>query len=352
MAQARQFTAVDAKLVRKPKPLLIGITSPSGGGKTFSALKLAAGMQRVLKGKTKLVDTESGRSLQYQHLFDFQYVDFPPPHSPEAYEQAIQFCIADKETTVIIVDSMSHEHGGDGGVLDQIEDFLEKKAGNDYTKRDKLKFTAMVEPKRQRKMLNNTIEQLGGRVVFIFCYRANDKIKPVRGGEPIHMGWTAETTSTLPYMMTVRFLLPPGSDGHPNLKPDTEFEKLSIKMPIQFRDWFKPGLQLNEETGERLARWSVGESAPAGSPAAYPTDEAACAAVVAAVKAAATIDLAKAAGADGWARGWTQAQKRRIKAAVDGWTAPKAQAELPTESDAEDEGDAPTPEELAAAGEG
>jgi len=40
-------------------------------------------------------------------------------------------------------------------------------------------------------------------------------------------------------------------------------------MPEQFRDWFQPGLQLNEELGERLAKWAAGSSpaqATAGEP--------------------------------------------------------------------------------------
>ena len=50
----------------------------------------------------------------------------------------------------------------------------------------------------------------------------------------------------------------PGSDGHPNLTPETDSEKMSVKLPEQFRGWFKPGLQLNEELGERLAGFQPG----------------------------------------------------------------------------------------------
>jgi hypothetical protein len=335
--QPRKFEAVDAATVREPKPLLIGITSPSFGGKTYSALRLAAGLQRVLKGKTKLVDTEAGRSLQYQDLFPFQYVKFAPPHSPEAYEQALDFCVADNETTVVIFDSMTHEHSGDGGVLDQIDDYLQRKGGDDFDKRERYKWAAQIEPKRQRKSLNTKIEQLGGRVVFIFCYRADDKIKPAPKGsvnkEPIHLGWTAETTSKLPYMMTVRFLLPPGSDGRPNLTPDTEFEKLSIKMPIQFRDWFKPGLQLNEDLGERLASWSIGQdtgvpkdeprpAARAGRATAKPSgpspcgdDE--CQDFLDGISVAPTFDDVKSLAAANRGRAWTAEQRGRINAAIE-----------------------------------
>src|SRR6185295_9544126 len=203
--QARKFEAVDAAVVREPKPLLVGITSPSGGGKTFSALKLATGMQRVTGGEIYLGDTEAGRSLQYQDIFKFKYVKFAPPHSPAAYEDLIHYCVGNG-AKIVILDSMTHEHSGEGGVLDQIDEYLERKSKGNFDERERYKWTAQIEPKRQRKALNNTIEQLGGKVIFIFCYRAEDKTKPSdkKGEKPIHLGWTAETTSKLPYMMTVR----------------------------------------------------------------------------------------------------------------------------------------------------
>jgi hypothetical protein len=257
MTAPRTFQDFDAAAETSVQPLIVGITGPSFSGKTYSALELATGMIGVTGGSIYLIDTESKRALHYKDRFTFRHVPFAPPHSPEAYEQAIDYCVA-KGAKVIIVDSMSHEHDGEGGVLDQAEEYLHAKAGEDWQRREKLKWTSWIQPMGQRRRLNRKIIQLGDRVIFIFLYRATDKTKPVKGGEPIHVGWTAETTSKLPYEMTVRFLLPPGSDGKPNLKPDTEFERLSIKMPVQFRDWFKPGLQLTRDLGAKLALWSAG----------------------------------------------------------------------------------------------
>lgn len=265
----REFKDFDAATINAAKPLLVGITSPSGGGKTFSALTLATGMQKVVGGEIFVIDTESDRALHYRDMFRFRHVPFPPPHGAQHYEQAIDYCVG-RGAKIIIVDSMSHEHMGEGGHLDQSEAFLDQKAGDDWNKRERFLSTSWIIPAGHRKRLNRKIIDIGAKAIFIFCYRAEDKTKPPPKGSAekgmIHVGWTATTTSQLPYEMTVRFLLPPGSDGHPNLKPDTEFEKLSIKLPCQFRDWFKPGFQLTEEVGEKLAKWSVGEgTAPAKS---------------------------------------------------------------------------------------
>lgn len=254
----RKFEDYEAATATKAMPLIVGVTGPQFSGKTFSAHRLAAGIVRVTGGEVFGVDTEADRMLHYKGLFNFRHVPFPPPHNPASYEAAIAHCIA-RGAGCIVVDSMSHEHTGEGGLLDMVEDFLQRKAGDDYEKRDKLKWAAQIAPKAERKRLNRMIAHT--KIPLVLCYRAEDKTKPVAGGKPQHLGWQADTTSKLPYDMTVRFLLPPASEGHPNLKPDTEWEKLSIKNPGIFADWFKPGFQLTEEIGERLARWAQGGEA-------------------------------------------------------------------------------------------
>ena len=272
-----QFNDDDARTVRRARPLLISITGGPGSGKTYSALRLGAGAQRVLGGNMRVVDTEHGRALHYQEQFGFRWTELGAPYSPDHYRAAIDFAL-DKRDSVIVVDSMTHEHTGEGGVLDMAQGYIDRaiqrknmdpESDAAFAEAQKLKWTSMIDPKRQRLMLNQRIVDAGAEAIFIFCYRAKEKMKPGAGGKPVDMGWQAQTTSDLPYEMTVRFLLEPGSDGRPNLRPDTEFEKLSIKMPQMFRDWFQPGLQLNEDLGEKLARWSR-EHVGVGSAAAAP----------------------------------------------------------------------------------
>jgi hypothetical protein len=258
-SEPRVFQDFAASEVKGKMPVCVGITGPQHSGKTYSAMRIAEGMKRVVGGEIYYIDSERGRSLHYRDKFNFRYVQFDPPYNAESYLAAIEHCEA-KGATVIVIDSMSHEHSGEGGLLDQIEDYLQKRAGDDDNRREKLKWAAQIEPKAERNRLNRHVT--GSTTFFILCYRAKDKTKPGAGGKAVHIGWQAETSSTLPYEMTVRFLLPPGSDGHPNLEPDTEWEKLEVKNPSQFRDWFKPGFQLNEEVGERLARWSIGDAGP------------------------------------------------------------------------------------------
>lgn len=277
LPEARKFEAYDPALgPLKEMPLLIGITGPSFSGKSYSSETLAAGIKKVYGGEVYHVDTENDRALElhkrYGGPFEFQHVPFRQPKSPGEYEGVIRFCLSKPDCGVIIVDTMTHEHLA---LLNMMEEYMERKgAGDDWEKRDRLLFASMVQPKAQRKRVNELIafgcvRPDGRKVPIILLYRAQDKTKPGKSkkdggdGKPIHKGWQAETTSDLPFYMTARFLLPPGSDGHPNLSPDTEWEKLEIKNPQQFRGWFKPGFQLSEEIGERLARWAKGGAAAA-----------------------------------------------------------------------------------------
>lgn len=255
----REFT--DAPARRSSSPLLIGLVGPSGSGKTFSALRLASGMQRVFGGDTFVIDTEAGRALHYAEMFRFMHVPFSPPHGPLDYRDAIRHCM-DRGARVIVVDSMTHEHSGEGGVLWQSEQLLSR-YGDDESARNRNLARSFIEPKRQRKALINSIIQIGASCAFIFCYRAHERLdfrRKDQRGNPREMGFQPETTSPLMYEMTQQFLLPPGADGHPRMHSELEDERRLIKCPAQFRDWFRDGIQLDESLGERFARWSVGDA--------------------------------------------------------------------------------------------
>jgi hypothetical protein len=261
--QTSPRTFEDKPATRERVPLLVGITSVSGAGKTYSALRLATGIQRVTGGEIFGIDTEARRMLHYADRFKFRHVDFRAPFGPLDYLGAIEHAVA-QGAKVIVVDSMTHEHNGVGGVMDQVDEWLNDRAGDDEGKRKRMFMLAQVKPKTQRKLLNARIVQLG--VNAIFCYRAADKVKPVPGKEPEKLGWQAETTSPLFYEMTARFLLMPGADGKVTVNPEHEAEKLTVKLPEQFRGWFKDGMQLDEALGQRLAEWA------AGTPAASTAD--------------------------------------------------------------------------------
>jgi hypothetical protein len=97
--------------VRENIGLLIGLIGASGGGKTFSALRLATGLAG---GKRfVIIDTESGRATHYADRFQFDHGDLTAPYRPDRYREAIEAAIR-AGYPVVVVDSASHEHAGEG----------------------------------------------------------------------------------------------------------------------------------------------------------------------------------------------------------------------------------------------
>ena len=84
------------------------LSGASGSGKTYSALRLATGIINKTGGEIYLINTEGDRGEMYGNKFNYNIIDLPEPRSPENYMEAIQYCV-DNGASVIIIDSLSHE---------------------------------------------------------------------------------------------------------------------------------------------------------------------------------------------------------------------------------------------------
>ena len=260
---ARQFTASVA--TRKEVPLMIGLMGPSGGGKTMSALELATGIQSVVDGNIMYIDSESNRALHYADRYKFEHVPFEAPFSPYDYIAALDYCKS-KQGKIIIVDSMSNEHEGVGGVLEWHERELDRIAGQDYAKRERSTFLAWGKPKAARRALIQNILQSGG-IHFIFCFRAKEKIKLVAGQQPMQLGWMPIAGEEYVYEMTLNCLLGPNAKGCPTFRATEVGEKMMIKLPSQFEKLFPldgngvSKVPLSKGIGAALATWAKGGDA-------------------------------------------------------------------------------------------
>lgn len=104
------------KAIRKQVKLRLNVSSPSGFGKTYSALLVAFGLTGNWE-KVCVIDTENNSCSLYSHLGSFHTIPLTPPFSPERYMQAIKMC-EDAEMEVIIIDSITHVWKGQGGLLE------------------------------------------------------------------------------------------------------------------------------------------------------------------------------------------------------------------------------------------
>lgn len=120
------------KAVREKIYTKVALMAPSGGGKTYSSLRLATGMAQEIeretgkKAKILMGNTEGKRGLYYSDEFDYDIVDIEAPHEPEKYVDFIQFAV-DEGYDIVIIDSSSAEWEGKGGCLE-----LQQKAGGTY----------------------------------------------------------------------------------------------------------------------------------------------------------------------------------------------------------------------------
>jgi hypothetical protein len=243
--------------VRENVGLLIGLSGSSGSGKTYSAFRLAKGIAG--DQAFAVIDTEAGRAQHYADQFRFDHGDLKPPFRPDAYADAIAAADA-AHYPVIIVDSMSHEWAGEGGILDWQEDELDRMAGTDWKKREAVKMAAWIKPKMAHKQLVQRLLQI--RAHLILCFRAEAKIEMVRNADGkmeivekksltgLH-GWIPITEKNLPYELTASFLLMADRPGVP----------LPIKLQEQHKALFPLDVPITEESGGRLAAWAGGASA-------------------------------------------------------------------------------------------
>lgn len=244
----RTFESGPARRARMP--LMLAIVGASGAGKTLSALLLAEGIKRVQPGPIVVIDTEALRALKHSdgNPDRFVHVPFGAPFGPLDYIDAFKHALKHEPSTVI-VDSMSHEWEGPGGVLEQHGVVVAAKG-------DRSNMSAWIKPKADHTAMKHFILQQ--RCNWVFCFRAKEKIKPVKGGEPEDLGWQPLGAEDLIYEMDLCALLYPGVDGRPKWKSPRMHEQAIMKLPGWFRALFAGEPQLNPDIGEQLARWATG----------------------------------------------------------------------------------------------
>lgn len=242
--------------VREDTPLIIGIAGPTKSGKTFSALRLAAGLANG--GKVIMLNAEGARGHQYADKFTYIACDLVPPYRYGMYEAVLREAAAQKPGAIII-DSMSHAHDGPGGFLEWHEEELDRIAGKDFEKRDKSNFTAWIKPKTAENAFRYALLEMPCHVIL--CMRAKDKLKILTGKPPIDLGLQPIVGESLSYETLFTLTLSAGAKGVPDLEASDMREPFDTMVP--------KGKPIDEQLGKQLVSWAKGASkrAPASPPA-------------------------------------------------------------------------------------
>lgn len=239
---------------------LIGVYGESGTGKTYSSLLLARGLVGP-KGRIAMVDTESGRGELYADVIPggYQVASLGEPFSPERYIEAIT--AAERVSDVILVDSVSHEWEGIGGVLEMAGE-IEKSSG-------KPGLHCWKAPKMAHQRF--VMKLLGSRVPIILCMRAKHKSRQVKNEKGRSEIVKDDNTTPIQaddfiFEMTAHFetlktRLPTGKDHH--------YIRVTKCSHPKLRPCFPEDGPITIETGAAIASWARDGKAP---PAAASTD--------------------------------------------------------------------------------
>ena len=227
------------KAIREKIYTKIALMAPSGGGKTYSALRLATGMADEIKkltGKEARIlmgNTEQKRGYYYANEFSYDIVDIEAPHNPEKYVDLIDYAV-DEGYDILIIDSSSHEWEGKGGCLD-----LQAQAGGTYQSWGK------VTPRH-----NKFIEALTESPIHIIAtMRGKDQYEMVKddktGKASVQkLGIGAKQRDGFEYEFTCTFLIDQKTNAAEAQKDNTHlFEGQGATI-------------LTEKHGEQIIKWA------------------------------------------------------------------------------------------------
>lgn len=223
------------KAVRAGAPVVIGIVSKSGFGKTYSALRVARGLVGP-SGKIAGLDTESGRMRLYADLTDFDHCELEAPFAPSRYIEKIKEAVA-AGYDCLVIDQGTFEWDGSGGILDMAEATNAKGLQ---------KWNA---PKVQHRKFMNALAECPIHIVI--CLRGKDEVlQDPKTKEVTKTGRiVAQQNHDFLYEMTVSMTLDiDGKPGVPRI----------VKCPDQLRGAFPDGDQLSERAGQMIAAWVKG----------------------------------------------------------------------------------------------
>lgn len=227
------------KAVREQIYTKIALMAPSGGGKTYSSLRLATGMAREIeketgkKAKILMGNTEESRGYYYADEFDYDIVDIDAPHNPEKYVELINLAV-ENEYDILIIDSSSHEWEGKGGCLD-----IQQQAGGTY------QAWSRITPRHQK-----FIEAISNSPIHIIAtMRGKDQYEMVKdektGKSAVQkLGVGAKQRDGFEYEFTCTFLIDQKTNAAETQKDNTHiFEGQGSTI-------------LTEKHGEEIIKWA------------------------------------------------------------------------------------------------
>ena len=214
---------------RKQAKIKMGIMGPAGSGKTYSSLLIAYGMTKDWS-RIAVIDTENHSADLYAHLGGYNVLALDQPFTPERYIEAIEVC-EKASMQVVVIDSISHEWEGTGGILDIHGAMM----GNSFTNWSKL-------TPRQNHFVQKILQSPCHIIATIRSKQ--DYVLSEKNGKmvPEKVGLKGVTREGLDYEFTLVFDI--------DIKHQATASKDRTNL---FSD--KPQFLISDKTGEMIISW-------------------------------------------------------------------------------------------------
>jgi rubrerythrin len=121
---------VFTKATRHGLKIRFALCGPTGSGKTFTALGIAATIAASEGGRVAVIDTERSSADRYADKFDFDSLCLES-FAPENYIKAIE-AAQEAKYPVLVIDSLSHAWDGQDGLLEKVDMIAQRKGGNSF----------------------------------------------------------------------------------------------------------------------------------------------------------------------------------------------------------------------------
>lgn len=224
------------KAEKRRVKLKLGIQGPSGSGKTKGALWLVKNLWP--NAKTLLVDAENQSSELYADEFTFDALPLDPPFGSDRYEACIDLAVK-QGYDVLIIDTISHQWEGEGGILRRKDEMDRRPNSNSYMNWNHFtpEHTHFIESIKQAPI--HIIATMRSKQEYAL-ENNNGKVKPVKMGlAPIvRDGTDYEFTIVFDVQMDHKCTL---SKNRTALFGDRIIDLADPNVAQELRDWLDRG---------------------------------------------------------------------------------------------------------------
>jgi len=257
---------VARKAEKRQVKLKLGITGPSGSGKTLGALSLAKNLWP--DAKVLVVDTENESASLYADNFTFDTIPLDPPFESSRYEECIDYAV-NNGYDVLILDSVTHQWDGEGGMLRRKEELDRRPGANSWANWSLFtpEHTHFIESIKQAPI--HIIATLRSKQDYVLEQNDKGKSKPVKMGmAPIQReGFDYEFTLVFDVQMDHKATV---SKNRTGLFGDRVLNIADKKVAADIKTWLEDGKPIEVVSAPTVAPRPI-QSAVATHAAPVPT---------------------------------------------------------------------------------